>query len=167
MAALSQYTTPKMPPENPWIDRPQTPVQGEATATRPDANGPLNSGKGNRSARRPPSRRLVRHVLKARVEAVNALASFFDQLEREGGDKRVDSSLHLARLFGHVTDGESSEGAEKGWRYSKEVVGFLRQRGAKIPTLGNEVINGAWAALSSEGEGYTTSEERDERVWVT
>lgn len=163
MAALSQYTTPKTPPENPWIDRPKTPVEGEATAARSDANRPIGSGTGNRSARRPPSRRLVRHVLKARVEAVNALASFFDQLEREGGDKRVNSSLHLARLFGQVTDGESSE---KGWRYSKEVVGFLRQRGAKIPTLGNEVINGAWAALSSEGEGYTTSEEKDEPVWV-
>lgn len=164
MAALSQYTTPKTPPENPWIDRPKTPVEGEATTARSDANRPLDSGTRNRSARRPPSRRLVRHVLKARVEAVNALASFFDQLEREGGNKRVNSSLHLARLFGQVTDGESSE---KGWRYSKEVVGFLRQRGAKIPTLGNKVINGAWAALSSEGEGYTTSEEKDEPVWVT
>jgi len=142
-------------------------VEGAATLARFDANGPLNSGTGNRSARRPPSRRLIRHVLKARVEAVNALASFFDQLEREGGDKRVNSSLHLARLFGQVTDGENSEKTEKGWRYSKEVVGFLRQRGAKIPTLGNGVINGAWAALSSEGEGYTTSEEKDEPVWVT
>jgi hypothetical protein len=56
----------------------------------------------------------------------------------------------------------NSEGVEEieGWRYGQEVIRFLRARGARIPMSENIRIEGEWAALSSEGEGYTTSEER-------
>ena len=46
---------------------------------------------------------------------------------------------------------EGTEGEERlvGWRTAKEVVGFLRKRGAKIPMLGRR-IEGEWAALSPD-----------------
>lgn len=177
--ALSQYTTPRVPPENPWIDRPKklpARLSGSDTDT-PNASGSSveqttsrDLWKGeeprvkSRSVRRPPSRRLVRHVLRARVEAVRALASFFDQLERAGADKKVYASVHLARGYGGGTVvHEDSEGGEdiEGWRYGGEVIEFLRSRGGRIPMSEDIRIEGEWAALSSEGEGYTTSEERE------
>lgn len=132
-----------------------------------------------RSARRPPSRRLVRHVLRARVEAINALASLFDQLEQAGGQKMIKSSPHLARAFGGSVipqkmteagneDGGNSDGDE-GYRAVKEVVAFLRLKGANIPTLRHGKFEGDWAAaLSSEGEdsSWTPGDEKEDLVWV-
>jgi glycerol-3-phosphate O-acyltransferase/dihydroxyacetone phosphate acyltransferase len=124
----------------------------------------------------------MRHVLRARAEAVRALAAFFEQLEKEDNEKHVRASAHLARVYGGWVDEAKEqqatlEGAEPtvGWRSAKEVAGFLRKRGAKIPTLVRSVcIEGEWAALSSEGEGspaYEDSDaglERDDSaVWVS
>ena len=62
--ALSEYMSPKIPPPNPWISG-----AGEGETRGREKGG-----------RRPPSRRLVRHVLRARVEALNGLGELFDSL---------------------------------------------------------------------------------------
>lgn len=179
LPALSQYTTPRIPPENPWIDRSKklpARLSGSGTDT-PNASpaSPSSSPDLHRGAeppvkarpiRRPPSRRLVRHVLRARAEAVRALAAFFKELQREGADEKIYACAHLARMHGGGTVVHTaSEGTEEveGWRYAREVIKFLRMRGAKIPMSENIRIEGEWAALSSEGEDYTTSEEKE---WV-
>lgn len=179
--ALSQYTTPRVPPENPWIDRPKklparlSGSDSDTPKTNSSSHGvgasaDLSLGKEPpvkaRPVRRPPSRKIIRHVLRARVEAVRALGAFFDQLQRAEADKRVYASAHLARAYGGGMivhkDGTGVEDLE-GWRYVREVVEFLRSRGARIPMSDDIRIEGEWAALSSEGEGYTTNEEME---WV-
>ena len=119
---------------------------------------------------RPPTRRIVRHVLRARIEAAKSLKSLFEQLERATDGKRVRASSHLARAFGGVVDPDGTpkhtadavEWVEepRGWRSAKEVVAFLRRRGAKIAQLEDKVA-GDWAALSSEGEFTEMDGESD------
>jgi len=128
----------------------------------------------------------MRHVLRARAEAVRALAGFFEQLEKAGSAKRVRASPHLARAYGGWVEEQvelepdvTVELAEKsvaaavvvGWRSAEEVVGFLRKKGAKFPTLGRR-IEGEWAALSSEGEPGEVNPSYDSdcgasAVWVS
>lgn len=90
----------------------------------------------------------MRHLLRARADAMEELASFFDQLEKDETGKTVKASARLARLYG-FTDVESS-----GRRYVREVVGYLKAKGARIPT-GRGKIEG-WSA-----DGYTTTEEQE------
>lgn len=192
--ALAQYTVPRIPPENPWIDRskakaksrPVTPSTSSADLATPSPAGSSTTSSSptppspSEKRRRPPSRRLIRHVLRARVEAAKALASLFSQLDRAPDGKRVCASAHLAQAFGGYLEppGENhatEEGVEPnpepvGWRSAREVVAFLRARGAKIRALESRV-EGDWAALSSdgEGEGYdseTVSSREDDVVWV-
>lgn len=172
LTALSQYLEPKIPPPNPWIDRPLNDV------TKKDLEGSTKVSGGSESkaeaavatkgrSRRPPSRRLVRHVLRARVEAINALAAFCDSLNRQGRDKKVGASRHLAKIYGGgFTNSTGADGQEEeeGWRYGSEVMDFLKKRGAVIPTLGQGPLEDDWA-LSSE-EGYTTGEDVEEPVWI-
>ncbi|KAF9566800.1 glycerol-3-phosphate-acyltransferase [Agrocybe pediades] len=165
-SALSQYTKPRIPPVSPWIDRPASQNPGPADNSSMASNAPTVAHTEPpvkaRTPRRPPSRRLVRHVLRLRVEAVNALAAYFDHLARTGRDKKVKASPHLARMYGgQVQDGASTEG----WRYASEIITFLKKRGADIPTLGQGPLRDDWA-LSSEGEGYTTGEEAEEQTWI-
>ncbi|CAA7263179.1 unnamed protein product [Cyclocybe aegerita] len=184
IGALAQYMKPRTPPPNPWIDRPKaaTPAAVEEEVARPGSPTDFKLQEEPpvkmRAARRPPSRRLVRHVLRSRVEAMNALAGFFDSLGQAGYDKKIKASPHLARMYGGGVGSGSGSGAdaslregqdggvEEGWRYGGEVVTFLKKRGAKIPTLGQGPMKDEWAALSSEGEGDTTGEETEEPVWV-
>jgi glycerol-3-phosphate O-acyltransferase/dihydroxyacetone phosphate acyltransferase len=149
LAALSQYTTPRIPPANPWIDRPLK----AAAAVVPAAveESPVQAPPERKP---PPSRQIVRHVLRARAEAVRALAGFFDQLESGSVDRQVRASAHLARAYGGSVDEEQGKGEEgefgpKGWRNAKEVVKFLRAHGAKIATL-QRGIEGGWAALGRD-----------------
>jgi len=177
MTALSHYTKPRTPPPSPWVNRPiiatmnaSPGVESKATDFGMQSEPTVKSV----SPRRPPSRRLVRHVLRSRVEAMNALAGFFDQLARAGPEKKVQASPHLARMFGGGifapsanNANESIEEAQRnveGWRYAAEVLIFLRKHGAIIPTLGQGPLEDEWA-LSSEGEGYATGEEQ-EPMWV-
>jgi glycerol-3-phosphate O-acyltransferase / dihydroxyacetone phosphate acyltransferase len=101
----------------------------DAKAAKPTLPGPHVMSLGDqeppvktRPIRRPPSRRIMRHVLRARIEAVKALAQFFYALEHDRHDsdsvlvlpgsvpgsrsivkvKEVKASLHLARRFGRV-----------------------------------------------------------------
>lgn len=178
MTALAPYTTPALPAESPWIDRPHKSQSGTST---PDAK--TNSIKGVESKpkrnRRPPTRRVVRHVLRARVEAAHALASFFAELEKAGPNKQVYACYHLAARYGILNkDSESSqfiptlEGVQNtnsngGSRSAREVISFLRSRGAKIASL-QDRREADWVALSSDGEDYsdTPGVEKDEIVWV-
>lgn len=128
----------------------------------------------------PPSRRIIRHIFRARGEAVRAIASFFVALEAEGDGKQVLASVHLAKMFGSVEkfsvklaeDGGSEEAMEvKGYRRASEVVAFLISKGAKIPTLPKEELDGEWdAMLSSEEETTTPRSEKcehdEDMVWV-
>ncbi|KAF8973307.1 hypothetical protein BDZ97DRAFT_1780750 [Flammula alnicola] len=148
-SAVSQYMKPKTPPVSAWIDRPTTPKTPPA---EPEEKAPQSLTDFNlqeeppvkaRSARRPPSRRLVRHVLRSRVEAVNALAGFFDHLTRNGTNKKVTTSSSSG------ADDSLPEGEQEGWRYAAEVVTFLRNGGP---------LTDEWAAPSSEGE--------EEPIWV-
>ncbi|KAI6010515.1 glycerol-3-phosphate-acyltransferase [Pisolithus marmoratus] len=167
LAALAQYKTPHIPAESPWIERKRSSTPSlPAQATEPSV-----------SIRRkgPASPRIMRHVLHARGEAVRAIASFFAQLETQG-DEKVVASLHLARRFGWVeevevaTEASESLGDEnigiKGYRRIGEVTAFLKSKGAKIPVLEREEIDGRWdAALSSEGTP-TSSDSGEDPVWV-
>lgn len=128
---------------------------------------------------RAPTRRVIRHVLRARGEAARALSSFFAQLEKDAGagasTRWVCASVHLARLHGGrvedipegpipVQEGVAGvKETQRGWRSAREVIGYLRTRGAKIATLQRQ-IEGGWGALSS-GE-QTPAEEQEEPVWV-
>ena len=230
--ALAQYTVPKIPPENPWVDRtrsrpgtprPSTPSPSStsplvpaqtiavaaaaaqtiavaaAAAAAHVAPTPAPAPPAKKGHKRPPSRRLVRHVLRARIDAAKSLSTLFEQLELAPEGKRVRASSHLARAHGGEVDPPSlsasatlspygfdtpngsatnlGEGltatpegvyAEEpcGWRSAREVVAFLRKRGAKIAELDVRVA-GEWAALSSEGEGTESdSGAAEELVWV-
>lgn len=172
LAALAQYKTPHIPAESPWIERKRSSTLSlPAQATEP----PVNFRRT-----RPASGRIMRHVLRARGEAVRAIAGFFAQLVTQGDGKEVVASLHLARRFGRVekvetaSEGSESSGDEKietkGYRRISEVISFLKSKGAKIPVLEQEEIDGQWdVALSSE-EGTSTpsdSGDGDESVvWV-
>ena len=150
------------------------------TATPPGVASDSSPAPSSRKHRRPPSRRLIRHVLRARVEAAKALASLFDQLEKGPDGKRVSASAHLARAYGGGVEAQSTpdlvtaDGVDApvepvGWRHAREVVSFLRKRGARIAQLA-ERVEGDWAALSSEGEqdsdNVTTDAEKDDLVFV-
>ncbi|KAJ6507374.1 hypothetical protein C8R47DRAFT_1037202 [Mycena vitilis] len=162
LAALAPYTTPVFPKESEFVAKPTASAQ--ASPKLPPAVAPSTPELGHRAEppvatrpkRRPPSRRIMRHVLRARVEAVKALAEFFEQLRmqstqsRARGGMRVKASPHLARLYGGIEVAEGQE--EEGWREASEVIAFLTKRGAKIPHMKHVQIEGEWAALSSDAE---------------
>ncbi|KAK7677512.1 hypothetical protein QCA50_019518 [Cerrena zonata] len=179
--ALSQYTTPQLPPENQWIDRSRVKSRSRSSTPAPSSSGPekpLPNRKQTKSHKktRPPSRRVIRHVLRARVEAVKSLESLFSQLDKHP-DRRIRASSHLVRVFGGQLDSpetsltvDATEGAAVidepiGWRSAKEVLVFLKQRGAKIGGLVRRV-EGDWAAVSSEGEGTENEGSKEDLVWV-
>jgi glycerol-3-phosphate O-acyltransferase/dihydroxyacetone phosphate acyltransferase len=160
VAALSQYTTPITPKESPWIQRSGSPSQEPAPSVVPSTVAKKSDVKKKR--RTPPSRKLIRHVLRARAEAVRALVSFFAQLEKgPSEERRVISSEHLAKLYGGNDDGR---------RNSREVISFLRKRGASVAGLEDTIsVEGEWAAdaLSTEWEGESSDVGRDDDlVWV-
>ncbi|THH14024.1 hypothetical protein EW146_g6264 [Bondarzewia mesenterica] len=169
LATLAQYTTTPIPPVNPWIS-------GSGSSTpKPESQDPTAEPpvKTNRK-RRPHSGRVMRHVLRARAEAVRALASFIDQLEKGPAEKRVRAAPHLACAHGGGVDDPQAAEAQQteggvvppsepvGWRYAREVVAFLRKRGAKVATL-ERGIEAEWAALNSDGE-MSPAEDGEDRA---
>ncbi|KAI0338250.1 glycerol-3-phosphate-acyltransferase [Trametopsis cervina] len=192
ITSLAQYTIPKVPPENPWVDRNRVRSSSRTPPASPNivaASGSLSPSNSNarlrkKGQKRPPSRRLVRHVLRARVEAAKALSSLFSQLEGSPKDIKVRASSHLALKYGGVLDAKPSaallspttivEGEDTGadveepagWRSAREVISFLRKRGAKITTLKDDV-SGAWAAaLSSDNDVSDSDAVSEDLVWV-
>lgn len=79
----------------------------------------------------------MRHVLRARVEAANALSEMVAYLQAAPKDVRVRASSHLAERFGGTLDPlphqEVEERVEepRGWRGAREVIEFLRSRGGE------------------------------------
>jgi len=153
--ALKQYTKPKIPPPNPWIDRPQkaTEEEEEKRTSSPTDFKLQEEPAVREHSHRPPSGRLIRHVLRARVEATNALAAFFDALAGDGSNKKIKVRPHLGRIYGVQNEGASYSGDVESWRYAGEVVGFLKKRGAKIPTLGLGPMKDDWAQSGEDSEG--------------
>lgn len=170
LQALAPYTTPYIPPVSAWIDPPKaTAAPSDVTPTVPDATI-------GRRKKRPATRRLIRHVLRARSDAARLLSAFFLELERSGNEVRASS--HLAQTCGgRLPEGGADLKGDAlvysepwGWRDAREVVQFLRDKGAKIGELGRKV-EGDWAAAASsdiDGEGEEEEAEvEDKVVWVT
>lgn len=169
LSSLAQYTIPAIPAQNPWVDRTRVrpgsatpPASPELTPVQMPAGSPGSTSSRTRTKghRRPPSRRLVRHVLRARVEAAKALSEMFAHLEKSPKDKAVRASSHLARAYGGTVDEPAEQSGitpldePAGWRSAREVVSFLRKRGARIASLQDDVSGGWAAALSSDAEGF-------------
>ncbi|KAH8827334.1 glycerol-3-phosphate-acyltransferase [Flagelloscypha sp. PMI_526] len=192
--AMSQYITPITPLPNPWLDK----YKDHAEQKKGESNESLKSSDtipamlpsgpqvvlpgeeeppasisktGHQLKRRPPSRRIMRHVLRARVKAIRAVSQLFTELGRQDkvlkskgqGKKRVYASEHLGARFGGLVDVPTTPHAEtvrrEGWRDYEEVVEFLRKRGAKIPSpSASKDIGDDWATLSSDGELTTDNE---------
>ncbi|OCB87279.1 hypothetical protein A7U60_g5607 [Sanghuangporus baumii] len=155
--ALQQYLTPKTPPENPWIDknksrRPETqsPTSSSSQRANPVGISPAQVQAKTRGRKHsPPTRRLIRHVLRARARAVHALASFFAELERAPEEKHVHASTHLAQSYGCFSSSSDDEDGVvsglQGWRKAREVLRFLRDRGANFSSLESQIADDYWA----------------------
>jgi len=96
------------------------------------------------------------------VEAVKALVAFIAHIEKGApGERRVKSSQHLAKLYG---DGQ------EGWRNGKEIVSFLRKRGATIAGLEDSIrFEGEWVgeSASSDWEGENSDGVKEDGVvWI-
>jgi glycerol-3-phosphate O-acyltransferase/dihydroxyacetone phosphate acyltransferase len=111
-----------------------------------------------------PSRVLVRHVLRTRIEAARELASVLLELETE--DAQVNASFWLAERYGgevqQKAEGEDAGVAEwerplaKGVRGGREIVEYLRSKGAGLGHSGK--VESHWAARSDD-EGFRTGED--------
>lgn len=170
---LVEYTKTPIPPPNQWISTQSNPNPSNSTGSS-HAHGTMTTGApaeppvtpSMRRKRRPRTRRVMKHVLRARVEAARALSSLLEQLENGPSQKKVNASAHLVRAYGGgineakveeslngVSEGDSvvTGLAPLGWRYAREVVAFLRKRGAKIREL-HRSVEGDWAAYPTDGE---------------
>ncbi|KAJ8583317.1 hypothetical protein M405DRAFT_799415 [Rhizopogon salebrosus TDB-379] len=180
LSALSQYTTPLVPSENPWIDKNRANPSNESSETPRSLPTQISDEPPVKIARRgrPSSRRIMRHLLRARGDAVKALAECFATLQASEDGKAVNASIHLAQRFGWVEEIPLTSSSDepndevpnlKGYRQAREVIAFLRARGAKVATLDRK-IEGDWVgALGSEEEGTAgESDKGDEEdlVWV-
>lgn len=145
VSALGQYTTPFIPPENPW-------VQPRANTDDPAPPAVASSSNRGKHRRKAPSRKLIRHVLRARVEAVKALVAFIAHIEKGAQEeRRVQSSQHLAEIYGN--------GQEK-WRDGREIVSFLRKRGARIVDLEDTIrFEGEWVGEASSDWDAESSDD--------
>ena len=89
-----------------------------------------------------PSRVLVKHVLRTRLQAAKELAAVLNHLETaEGGEGKVNASYWLAQEYGGGAD--RTQEALSAWetqpmpgprgsREGKEVVRWLRSKGARV-----------------------------------
>ncbi len=129
-------------------------------------SGPPPTAAKKVPAKHVPSRRLIRHVLRTRIEACRALESYLAELEREGGRIPARPWLAEAAAFGgeyptpkeHHEDGEEQDWNPEGSRDGKELVAYLRQQGARILASQHEE-HGEWA---SDGGGLTSGGEESD-----
>ena len=106
MAAILPYTINQPPPPNPFLKLPPDVQNSLNRSTSFPAVPTLATTQGDKLGnelkdsrlRRPPSRRLVRHVLRVRAEAMRLLAAYLLSLDRVG--VRVPASLHMVKVFG-------------------------------------------------------------------
>lgn len=108
-----------------------------------------------------PSRILVRNVLRTRLEAARQLASVLYELEEK--DIQLSASFWLASEHGGEVLKASKEQEELGeWerplaegrRGGREVVGYLRSKGARLRL---SKMQSHWAAATSGDEGGALS----------
>lgn len=109
-----------------------------------------------RKPKRLPSRKLVRNVLRTRLEAARQLASVLYELEEK--DVQLNASFWLASAHGGEVLKISKEHEElpewerplaEGRRGGREVVEYLRSKGAR---LGSGKMQSHWAAATSGDE---------------
>jgi len=106
MAAILPYTINQPPPPNPFLKLPPDVQNSLNRSTSFPAVPTLATTQGDKLGnelkdsrlRRPPSRRLVRHVLRVRAEAMRLLAAYLLSLDREG--VKVPASFHMVKVFG-------------------------------------------------------------------
>ncbi|CCA73592.1 related to glycerol-3-phosphate-acyltransferase-Laccaria bicolor [Serendipita indica DSM 11827] len=203
LSALTQYTVTQPPPPNPFLKLPDSVkdafVRSSSSPTVPtlastSTDPSSSSGAGAitpttpKSNKRPPSRKLIRHLLRARAEAVRRLAAFIRRIDKD--DVRVAASGFMAKTYGGgldslftvgggdietVSGGVEAELNPTGWRNGKEVVAYLKSKGAMVGKLLREGESGEqpyqWDVLSSEGElsspgSAGVSIKQEEMEWV-
>ncbi|KAG9096597.1 hypothetical protein FS749_008147 [Ceratobasidium sp. UAMH 11750] len=162
--AVEPWTKPRERPLNEWIQPAQKP---DETAQPTPAPSPSPKRK-----KRPASRSLIRHVLRARLNASRALASYLEELQRS--DRLILATQHVpglddgARVPVNMTPGDSNADVSLGSskRSALAATAYLRSKGAKITQLSARDTSD-WAALSSDGEAETPFDDRSEDlVWV-
>ncbi|BEI82729.1 hypothetical protein CcaverHIS002_0305970 [Cutaneotrichosporon cavernicola] len=127
-------------------------------APNPPAVAGLPPGTPREKYKRPlhlPSRLLVRHVLRQRIEAARDLGRTL--LELEGEDTKLKASFWLAERYGGEVFkpavvpsdrlGEYEREWEQGIRQAREVVPFLRGRGARLGSANSDEY---WAEKSGD-----------------
>lgn len=162
-SAVEPWTKPRERPANEWVQA--TPKEEQAASTPKSGSSPSFRPKGKKL---PASRSLIRHVLRARLNASRALASYLEELERS--DRRLFASQYIADLDEAPPteiQHDSSASLPVFKRSSVAVMKYLRGKGAKIAQLSVKDASD-WAALSSDGEPDTPYNERPEDlVWVS
>ncbi|KAF8739720.1 Phosphate acyltransferase, partial [Rhizoctonia solani] len=170
-AAVEPWTKPRERPANEWImpasadtNLPVTKVKQDEAGGVPKVVPPKPTSNHPKGKKRPASRGLIRHVLRARLHASRALASYFEELQRS------DSLLPATQRVAHLDVGLSSklgDGEDIPRRHAHAVINYLRGKGAKISQLSHD-DSSDWAALNSDGEFDTPYEERSEDTltWV-
>ncbi|KAG8872500.1 hypothetical protein FRB97_007569 [Tulasnella sp. 331] len=164
-AALKPFTVPEIPAASEWIDKPLannvTTTDGSLTAvapsTTPTGAKPATRKLKSPKAPRPASRSLIRHVLRARIEASRALAAFMEELDCKS--PRVRVSAQLGHLEGSIEEGyvsgvsssdagdyldagkmssasstggsPSGQSEKRAYLEGREIVNFLRSRAIK------------------------------------
>ncbi|KAF8608633.1 hypothetical protein BDV93DRAFT_518712 [Ceratobasidium sp. AG-I] len=160
-SAVEPWTKPRERPPNQWLQPTQKP--DDAPQTTPPSPGPKK--------KRPASRSLIRHVLRARLDASRALASYLEELQRL--DRLVLASQYVPGLDQGTRvptdkvhgDSNATTGLAASKRSAVAAIEYLRSKGARIAQLSNRDATD-WAALSSDGELDTPFDDRSELIWV-
>lgn len=162
-SAVEPWTKPRERPPNQWLQ----PTQKTDDAPKATPPSPVLKKK-----KRPASRSLIRHVLRARLDATRALATYLEELQRL--HRMVPASQYVpgldqgTRVLVDKVHGDSNAatGLAASKRSAVAAIAYLRSKGAKIAQLSNRDTTD-WAALSSDGEPETPYDDRSEElVWV-
>ncbi|CAE6438453.1 hypothetical protein ACGC1H_006980 [Rhizoctonia solani] len=162
--AVEPWTKPREPPANEWVKPSGTDSKKPAAETKPGTGGVANiKPTPSRPQTRPASRGLVRHVLRARLHASRALASYLEELQHS--DRLLPAAHRILELDAGLSAKLGDDEALPR-RHAIAVIDYLRGKGAKIAQLSHK-DSSDWAALSSDGEFDTPREERSEELtWV-
>ncbi|CAE6366655.1 unnamed protein product [Rhizoctonia solani] len=162
--AVEPWTKPREPPASEWVKSSATDSKQPAAETKPATGGAaIVKPTPSRPQARPASRGLIRHVLRARLHASRALASYLEELQHS--DRLLPAAQRILELDVGLS-AKLGEDEALPRRHALAVIDYLRGKGAKIAQLSHK-DSSDWAALSSDGEFDTPREERsDELTWV-
>ncbi|CAE6522533.1 unnamed protein product [Rhizoctonia solani] len=164
--AVEPWTKPREPPANEWLKPSSTDSKPTAAETKPAETGGVANVKPtpSRPKKRPASRGLIRHVLRARLQASRALASYLEELQRS--DRLLSATQRNPELDVGLSAKLGDDDETLPRRHARAVVDYLRGKGAKVTQLSHR-DSSDWAALSSDGEFDTPRDERSEELtWV-